>query len=224
MSKKLDANQVQALVANAGKGMLDAKELKELLERIRDLLPDSGEEKEKVPATKKQFVVLLSDPLRKMPEGEEFAAWVLQIPEEASPISTQERIEKAAYDFNASARGRKLPVQTVGETLESIPAKSLKEVELWCKTRMPVLVVVTNNEIPNTPGLFADDERGAKVEGLAYEVRTNGNVVRIDGDGINSTEKANVTTRDGRKVTPTAMLNEINAKFAEKLGIKKEGE
>ena len=161
MSKKLDANQVQALVANAGKGMLDANELKELLERIRDLLPDSGEEKEKVPATKKQFVVLLSDPLHKMPEGEEFAAWVLQIPEEASPLSIQDRIETAAVNFNGTKRGRMLPVQTVGETLESVPTKSLKEVELWCKTKMPVLVVITRNEIPNTPRLFGDRKEGA---------------------------------------------------------------
>ena len=71
-------------------------------------------------------------------------------------------------------RGRKLPVQTVGETLETVPAKSLKEVELWCKTKTPVLVVVTRNEIPNTPGL----------SGLSYEIRTAKNVVRIDGNGI----------------------------------------
>lgn len=160
-TKKLDPAAVQQLVRNAGKDLLENKVLAELIGRIRDLLPDEEPAEDKPPPQKKQFVILVSDPLRKMPEGEEFAGWVLQIPDDASPLSTGERIEKAAYDFNASPRGQKLPVQTVGETLESVPAKALKEVELWCKTKTPVLVVITRNEIPNTPGLFGDGKGAA---------------------------------------------------------------
>ena len=99
-------------------------------------------------------------------------------------------------NFNGSRRGRMLPVQTVGEAIESIPAKAFKEVDLWCKTKVPVLVVITRNELPNTDSLLSDDNRG----------------------GPKSAEAANITTRDGRKVTPTAMLDEINAKFAAKIG------
>lgn len=200
--KKLDANQVAQLVANAGKGLLDSKELKELLGRIKDLLPDEAPAEEKAPPCKKQYVILISDPQGKLNDFRgELAGWVLQIPESESARSTEERLHKAAYDFNATRRGRKMPVQTIGETIESVPAKELKEVELWVKTKSPVLMLTTRNEIPNTPSLFGDEARG-----------------------ITASEQANVTTRDGRKVTPTAMLDEINAKFAEKLGIKKEGE
>lgn len=223
MSKKLDTAAVQQLVKNAATNLIGNNVLGELLARIKDLLPDEEPTEEKPPAQKKQYVILVSDTLHQIEAGAELAGWVLQIPEDASPLSLHERIQKAAHDFNASRRGRKLPVQTVGETLESVPAKSIKEVELWCKTRMPVLVLTTNNELPNTPCLFGDDNRGANVDGLAYEVRTGENVVRIDADGINSSEKATVTTRDGRKVTPTAMLDEINAKFAAKLGVKPQG-
>lgn len=167
-TKKLDPAAVQQLVRNAGKDLLENKVLAELIGRIRDLLPDEEPAEDKPPPQKKQFVVLLSDPLCKMPAGEEFAAWVLQIPESDSPLSTHERIETAAVNFNGSRRGRMLPVQTVGEALENIPAKAFKEVDLWCKTKTPVLVVVTCNELPNTPGLFHDEA---------------GKVVSIDGDG-----------------------------------------
>ena len=188
-TKKLDPAAVQQLVKNAGKDLLENNVLAELIGRIRDLLPDAEPDEEKPPAQKKQFAILVSDPLHQIEAGAEMAGWVLQLPEEASPLSLHERIQKAAYDFNASRRGRKLPVQTVGETLESVPAKSLKEVELWCKTRVPVLVLTTNNELPNTPCLFGDDNRGAKVDGLAYEIRSGGNVVRMDGNGINAGEQ-----------------------------------
>jgi hypothetical protein len=62
-----------------------------------------------------------------------------------------ERVHKAAYDFNASRRGRKLPVETIGEAFESVPAKNFKDVEVWVKTKTPVLVLSTDNKLPKTP-------------------------------------------------------------------------
>lgn len=172
---KIDVEKVKTLVADAGRSVqVPPEELAKLIRRIQDMLPDPEAAENKPPAQKKQFVVLLSDPLRKIPDGEDFAAWVLQIPESDSPLSIHERIETAAVNFNGSRRGRMLPVQTVGEAIESIPAKAFREVELWCKTKTPVFAVITRNEIPNTPGL----------SGLSYEIRTAKNVVRIDGNGI----------------------------------------
>ena len=74
--------------------------------------------------------------------------WVLQIPENESVATTQDRILRGAYDFNASKKGRLLPVKTIGEALESVPAKFFKEADLWVKTKTPVLVLRTDNEIP----------------------------------------------------------------------------
>lgn len=137
-------------------GLPDA-ERRKLLEMLADMQP---EEKEKHPQVKKQFVVLLSDPLGQMPKTD-FVAWVLQVPEEDSPDTTEERIREAAYTFNASKRGRLLPVQTVGEAIENVRPAMFKERDVWIKTKHPVLVFVTNNEIPRTPGVLADDNRGA---------------------------------------------------------------
>jgi hypothetical protein len=75
---------------------------------------------------------------------------VVQIPEEESPVGTFERIYKGAYDFNASKKGRMHPVKTVGEALQDVPGKFFKEADLWIKTREPVLVLTTNNEIPQS--------------------------------------------------------------------------
>ena len=39
-------------------------------------------------------------------------------------------------------------MKTVGEAIEAVPAKFLKEADVWIKTKTPVLVVKTDNEIP----------------------------------------------------------------------------
>jgi hypothetical protein len=72
----------------------------------------------------------------------------VQIPEEESPATTLDRIYRGAYDFNCSKKGRMLPAKTVGDALENVPAKYFKEAELWVKTKVPVLAIRTDNQIP----------------------------------------------------------------------------
>ena len=101
----------------------------------------------KPPPMKKQFVILLADNGELM-KVDQITGWVLQIPEDASPHSLTDRIFKGAYDFNASKRGRMLPVKSVGEALESVSPKYFKEAELWVKTKLPIAVLTTNNILP----------------------------------------------------------------------------
>ena len=108
--------------------------------------PEPGDE-EKPPAVKKQFVILVSDPDDKLPKHD-FVGWVLQIPENESVVTAQERIVRAAYEFNASKQGRLLPVKTVGEAIENVPAKFFKESDVWVKTKTPVLMLKTDHEVP----------------------------------------------------------------------------
>lgn len=108
--------------------------------------PEPGEE-EKGPPVRKQFVVLVSDPEGRMPKHD-FVAWVLQIPDNDSVATTQDRINRSAYDFNTTKKGMLLPVKTHGEAIENVPARFFKEADLWIKTKTPVLVLKTNNEIP----------------------------------------------------------------------------
>lgn len=123
-----------------------------LLRRIIEELnlaaqPEEGDE-EKLPAVKKQFAILVSDPDGWLPADVDLVGWVLQLPENESVATTQDRILRTAYDYNTTKKGRLLPVKTIGEALENIPAKFFKEAELWVKTKTPVLVLRTDNSIP----------------------------------------------------------------------------
>jgi hypothetical protein len=141
---KIEVNQVAEILK---KHKLEPSLLREIVEEMNIVSQPGADDDIKPPAPKKQFVVLLSDMSGKLP-SKELTGWVVQIPEDASPYSTTDRIFKGAYDFNASKRGRMLPVKSVGEALESAGAKYFKESELWVKTKLPVAVVVTDNVLP----------------------------------------------------------------------------
>ncbi|MDP2138399.1 MAG: hypothetical protein Q8J74_11175 [Candidatus Didemnitutus sp.] len=141
---KIEISQVADILK---KHKIDPALLREIVEELNFVTQPNADDDIKPPAPKKQFVVLLSDPSGKLPK-QDLTGWVVQIPEDASPYSTTDRIFKASYDFNASKRGRMLPVKSIGESLESASAKYFKESELWVKTKMPVAVVVTDNVLP----------------------------------------------------------------------------
>ncbi len=154
---KIEISQVAEILK---KHKLEPALLREIVQALNEVSQAQTEEQEaKPPAAKKQFVVLLSDPEDRLPE-KDLVGWVVQIPENASPQSAVDRILKGAYDFNASKRGRMLPVKSVGEALESAGAKYFKEAELWVKTKTPVLMLKTDNEIPTDEAKGKDARRG----------------------------------------------------------------
>jgi hypothetical protein len=141
---KIDVNKVAEILK---KNQIDPAVLRRVVEEMNlAVQPDPGEG-DPAPPVKKQFVILLSDPNGKLPKVD-FTGWVLQLPEDESPASVQERLLKATYDYNASKKGRLYPAKTVGDAIEAVPAKFFKEAELWIKTKEPVLVLRTDNEIP----------------------------------------------------------------------------
>jgi hypothetical protein len=139
--------ETQTVVDIIKSEQLEPAVLRRIVEKMNEATAPAADEDIKPPAPKKQFVVLLSDPAGHL-AGKELTGWVVMIPESASPYSTTDRIFKGAYDFNASKKGRLLPVKSVGEALESASAKYFKESEIWVKTKMPVAVVVTDNVLP----------------------------------------------------------------------------
>ena len=140
---KVDVNTVAEILK---KNEVDPKLLRQIVEEM-NLITQADANEEKEPAVKKQFAVLVSDPEGRLPDND-FVCWVLQIPEDDSVATTQDRIFKGAYEYNATRKGRLNPVKTVGEALEYIPAKHFKEADVWVKTKTPVLMLRTDNEIP----------------------------------------------------------------------------
>jgi len=141
---KIEVNKVAEILQ---KNKIEPAMLRRIIEEMNHAVqPDPGEENKPL-AVKKQWVILVSDPENRFPKYD-FVGWVLQIPEDESPATTQDRIFRSVYDFNTTKRGRLLPANTVGEALENIPAKQFKEADLWPKTKTPVLVLRTDNRIP----------------------------------------------------------------------------
>jgi hypothetical protein len=141
---KIDVNQVAEILKRSD---LDPALLRQIIEEL-NLAAQPEVDEEKPPAVKKQFSILISDPDGKLPSGE-FTGWVLQIPEDASVTSGPERIHKAAYEFNTTKKGRLMPAKTMADAIENVPAKHFKEQQVWIKTKSPVFMVTTNNEIPS---------------------------------------------------------------------------
>jgi hypothetical protein len=129
------------------KHKIEPATLREIVEEMNEITAPAEGEDIAPPAPKKQFVIVLSDPEGKLPK-KDLTGWVVLIPENASPFSTMDRVFKGAYDFNASKKGRMLPVKSIGEALESVGPKYFKESELWVRTKLPVAVVVTDNVLP----------------------------------------------------------------------------
>ena len=70
------------------------------------------------------------------------------MPEDESPATIEDRIFKSVYDYNTTQKGVLYPARTVGEAMENVPAKFFKETEVWVKTKTPVIILKTDNEIP----------------------------------------------------------------------------
>lgn len=141
---KIEVNKVAEILK---KNEISPAILRRVIEEMNlAVQPDNGEA-DKPPAVKKQFVIVVSDPDGKMPKHD-FVGWVVQIPDTESVATTLDRVFRSTYDFNTTKKGRLMPVKTVGEAFEHVPAKHFKEADVWVKTKTPVLILKTDNEIP----------------------------------------------------------------------------
>jgi hypothetical protein len=104
-------------------------------------------EEDKPPPVKKQFVFMLSDPKGEL-AGKDYVGWVLQIPEDDSPFTAEERLIRAAYEHNTTRKGRRMPVKTIAEVCEHVPTRVAKEQHIWIKTKEPVYVLRTGGKVP----------------------------------------------------------------------------
>jgi hypothetical protein len=110
---------------------------------------DSNESEESdEPKIKKQFGILISDKDGLI--NKDLVGWVFQMPENEDTRDVVELIKKAAYNYNASKKGRKYPVNTIGQTIEGVGSKFFKPYNVSLKTKEPVLVITTDNILPRS--------------------------------------------------------------------------
>lgn len=144
---KIQINQAAEILK---RNAIEPSVLRQIVEEM-NMVANAEGDGERPDPIKKQYAILISDPEGRLPAAD-FVGWILQLPENESVQTTQERIFRAAYDFNATRKGRLMPAKSVGEAIEAIPAKHFKEADLWIKTKTPVLVLRTSNEIPKDVG------------------------------------------------------------------------
>lgn len=116
---------------------------------IKEIQQESAAEtdEEKEPVVKKQYVVIVYDPEGQL-EGMELTGSIVQIPEDESVYTAVERLHRAGYEFNTTKKGRRMPVKTVGEVCEHVPARIAKEQKIWIKHKEPCFLLRTDGILP----------------------------------------------------------------------------
>ena len=138
---KVDLELVKVILQ---RNAMDVRQVARIVEEINQELAAMVDE-DRLPAVKKQFVMLVSDPKGQL-DGKDFTGWVAQIAEEDSAASAEGKLIAAAREFNATSKGRRLPVKSIAEVCEHVPARFTKEHGIWVKTREPVYVIPTANK------------------------------------------------------------------------------
>lgn len=143
---KVDLETLQfVLERNAVDARLTAQILSDIQEQIKLEKMDA---EEKTPAVKKKYVFVASDPEGVL-DGKELVGWVVQIPEDQSEFSVEEKIFVAAAEYNRSKKGRRDPAKTVGEACERVPAKLFREQQLWVKNKEAAFLLASSNALPS---------------------------------------------------------------------------
>ncbi len=145
---KIDISTVAQVLKSQ---QLDPATLRRIIEELNAKIEKLEEGKEEAaPKVKKQWVLMLSDPDGTLPKRD-YVGWAIQLPETESVATTQDRLLRATYEFNASKRGRLYPCKTLGEAIENVPAKYFKQADVFPKHKVPVLVLRTDNQVPTVP-------------------------------------------------------------------------
>lgn len=142
---KIDIDTLRRILQQ---NVTDIRKVNDIMHDIKMELEAEEEEKaNRPPSLKKQFSIVLADDDGIL-DGKDLIAWVVQIPEGDSVTVAPERIIRAAYEYNTTPKGRRLPVKTIGDACETVSAKLFKEQNIWVKTKTPVFVLAVHNKIP----------------------------------------------------------------------------
>ena len=158
--------KLQAVVAALQKTVEDQEKIDEILDLLSnatvavdeaakaeeeegvDPAEKTGNDEEGEPKPKQQFVMLVSDTTGIITK--DLVGWVLQIPEDDDVATVIDSIKTGAYNFNASKKGQKYPVSSIGQAIANVPNKFFKTNNLKIKTKEPVQIITTNNVLPRS--------------------------------------------------------------------------
>jgi hypothetical protein len=157
--------KLQAVIAALQKTVEDQEKIDEILDLLSnatvavdeaakteeeavDASEETGNDEESEPKPKQQYVMLVSDTNKIITK--DLVGWVLQIPEDDDVATVLDSIKSGAYNFNASKKGQKYPVSSIGQAIANVPNKFFKTNNLKIKTKEPVQIITTNNVLPRS--------------------------------------------------------------------------
>ena len=135
---------------------IDEPKAQEIIDDLKKVIEE--ELAARAPAVKKQYGVIVSDPLGHIPPNSVFTGWVFQMEEEDNVADGLRRVHTTVFDFNQTKKGQRTPIRTVGGAMEIISGTLFKENGIIPKTKEPVCVLVTDNKIGHDPGMLPLDE------------------------------------------------------------------
>ena len=138
-------NEILDLLSNATVAVDEAAKTEE---EAVDASEETGNDEESEPKPKQQFVILVSDTNGII--NKDLVGWVLQIPENDDVATVLDSIKSGAYNFNASKKGQKYPVSSIGQAIANVPNKFFKTNNLKIKTKEPIQIITTNNVLPRS--------------------------------------------------------------------------
>ena len=140
--EKID--EILDLLSNATVAVDEAAKVEEAI----DASEETGNDEEGEPKPKQQYVMLVSDTNKIITK--DLVGWVLQIPEDDDVATVIDSIKTGAYNFNASKKGQKYPVSSIGQAIANVPNKFFKTNNLKIKTKEPIQIITTNNVLPRS--------------------------------------------------------------------------
>ncbi len=147
---ELIATVTESLRENGADPKLTAKVIADIEKAAAEAKTDKSETPKK---TKYDWAVLVSDPegvLKKLGTDLLLTGWVFQLESGANPATLPDRVKAAAVEFNNSRKGRRVPVTTIGETIQNVASKFWKSQPgriTRVKSKEPVYLVTTDNKI-----------------------------------------------------------------------------
>ena len=138
-------DEILELLSNATVAVDEAAKTEE---EAVDVSEETGNDEEGEPKPKQQFVILVSDTNGII--NKDLVGWVLQIPENDDVATVLDSIKNGAYNFNASKKGQKYPVSSIGQAIANVPNKFFKTNNLKIKTKEPIQIITTNNVLPRS--------------------------------------------------------------------------
>jgi hypothetical protein len=121
--------------------------IQKVVAKLKALQEESKEERagNKV---KHKFIIVICDKDKQFVGLEKVGGFVVQMNEQDNSDLLLDQISTAVKSYNTTTRnGRKRPIKTFGQAMESLPRKFSKAVGVLPKTKELTRVIVTDNQL-----------------------------------------------------------------------------